>query len=72
MVLIRPQRAVARAVALADPGQIITIQGRTPHTPKSEGGRGSPGLGDKTTAHLDGLGEHTLRRPPLGSDAAHG
>ncbi len=43
MVLIRPQPAVARAVTLADPDQIITIQGRTPHTPKSEGGRGSPG-----------------------------
>ena len=45
MVLIRPQPAVAQAVTLADPDQIITIQGRTPHTPKSEGGRGSPGLG---------------------------
>jgi anti-anti-sigma factor len=49
MVLIRPQPAVARAVTLADPDQIITIQGRTPRTPKSEGGRGSPGLGEKTT-----------------------
>lgn len=49
MVPIRPQPAVARAVTLADPDQIITIQGRTPRTPKSEGGRGSPGLGEKTT-----------------------
>ncbi len=49
MVLIRPQPAVARAVTLADPDQIITIQGRTPRTPKSEGGRGSPGLGEKAT-----------------------
>jgi anti-anti-sigma factor len=40
MVLIRPQPAVAQAVTLADPDQIITIQGRTPRTPKSEGGRG--------------------------------
>ena len=47
MVLIRPQPAVARAVTLADPDQIITIQGRTPRTPKSEGGRGSPGLGPR-------------------------
>jgi anti-anti-sigma factor len=44
MVLIRPQPAVARAVTLADPDQIITIQGRTPRTPESEGGRGSPGV----------------------------
>ena len=47
MVLIRPQPAVARAVTLADPDQIITIQGRTPRTPKSEGGGGSPGLGPR-------------------------
>ena len=47
MVLIRPQPAVARAVTLADTGQIIMIQGRTPHTPKSEGGGGSLELGPR-------------------------
>jgi len=47
MVLIRPQPAVARAVTLADPGQIILIQGRTPRTPESEGGGGSLELGPR-------------------------
>jgi len=47
MVLIRPQPAVARAVTLADPGQIIMIQGRTSRTPKSEGGGGGLELGPR-------------------------
>jgi anti-anti-sigma factor len=47
MVLIWPQPAVARAVTLADLGQIIMIQGRTPRTPELEGGGGSPELGPR-------------------------